>query len=308
MGRFLAARGVGAFLPTTVANEGMLSDLGAALEGADRTNGLQGRALGIHVEGPFVAPARKGGIPQELVREPSIDYLHALVEKARHRIKVMTFAPELAGASELFKAITSLQILPSLGHSDARLEDLEPYENITPLGVTHLFNGMSGISHKDPGLAQWAILNKTVFTELNCDGTHVHDSAVQLVLRTRPWQRMMIISDAFTPAGLDDGSAWDLTVYGKPVVARENGVYYADSGVLVGSRRLANEGVARLVSRFSVPLPWAVAMATLNPARHLGFFEKGALLPGYDADVAVLSRDFRACSFLTWEGKTIFEG
>ena len=91
------------------------------------------------------------------------------------------------------------------------------------------------------------------------------------------------------------------------MVARAAGVYYADSGVLVGSRRLVNEGVARLVSRFNVPLPWAVAMATLNPARHLGFLQKGALLPGYDADVAVFSRDFGTCSFLAWEGMTIFE-
>ena len=307
MGGFLAARGVGAFLPTTVANEGTLAGLAAALEAGDAVPWLRGRALGIHVEGPFVAPSRKGGIPDELVREPSIEYLHALVDATRRRLKVMTFAPELPRATELFGGITSLGVLPSLGHSDAKLADLEAYENVTPLGVTHLFNGMSGISHKDPGLAHWAILNKTVYTELNCDGTHVHDAAIQLALQCRPWQRIVLISDAFTPAGLEDSSARDLTVYGKPVVARAAGVYYADSGVLVGSRRLVNEGVARLVSRFSVPLPWAVAMATLNPARHLGFLQKGALLPGYDADVAVFSRDFATCSFLAWEGMTIFE-
>ncbi len=306
MGGFLAGKGVGAFLPTTVADETILSGVASALESTDGTPELQGRALGIYVEGPFVSPARKGGIPPELIREPSIKYLHSLIDIARRRIKVMTFAPELPGASQLFDAITSLGILPSLGHSDARLADLEAYENITPLGVTHLFNGMSGVSHKDPGLAQWAILNKTVFTELNCDGTHVHDAAVQLTLRTRPWQRIVAISDAFTPAGLEDGASPDLTVYGKPVVSRGGGVYYADSGVLVGSRRLVNEGVARLVSRFSVPLPWAMAMASLNAARHLGFLEKGALLPGYDADVAILSRDLSACVYLAWEGRTVF--
>ncbi|MGA2614701.1 MAG: N-acetylglucosamine-6-phosphate deacetylase [Spirochaetia bacterium] len=307
MGGFLAAKGIGAFLPTTVADEAILARLAATLESAEGLPELHGRALGIHVEGPFVAPARKGGIPEELIREPSIEYLHTLVNASRHRIKVMTFAPELPGASELFDAITSLGILPSLGHSDARLPDLEAYENITPLGVTHLFNGMSGISHKDPGLAQWAILNKTAFTELNCDGTHVHDAAVQLALRTRPWQRIVVISDAFASAGLEDGASGHLTVYGKPVVSRGGGVYYADSGVLVGSRRLVNEGVSRLVSRFSVPLPWAVAMASLNPARHLGYLEKGALLPGYDADVAVISRDFSSCTFLAWEGRTLLE-
>jgi len=307
MGRFLGARGVGAFLPTTVADEGTLAGLATALEAGDAVPWLRGRALGIHVEGPFVALSRKGGIPSELVREPSIEYLHTLVDAARRRLRVMTFAPELPRATELFGGITSLGVLPSLGHSDAKLADLEAYENVTPLGVTHLFNGMSGISHKDPGMAHWAILNKTVYTELNCDGTHVHDAAIQLALQSRPWQRIVLISDAFTPAGLQDSAAQDLTVYGKPVVARAAGVYYADSGVLVGSRRLVNEGVARLVSRFNVPLPWAVAMATLNPARHLGFLQKGALLPGYDADVAVFSRDFGTCSFLAWEGMTIFE-
>ena len=307
MGNFLATRGVGAFLPTTVADPAILAGLGSALESAASAHGLQGRALGIHVEGPFVSSARKGGIPGELIREPSIEYLRFLVATARHRIKVMTFAPELAGASELFNAIASHGILPSIGHSDARFENLEPYENVTPLGVTHLFNGMSGVSHKEPGLAQWALLNKTVFTELNCDGTHVHDAAVQLALRTRPWQRMIVISDAFPPAGLEEEATRGQTVYGKPVVANEAGVYYADSGVLVGSRRLVSEGVARMTTHFNVPLAWAVAMATLNPARHLGFLDKGALLPGYDADIAIFSRDLRECSFLAWEGRPIWE-
>jgi len=306
MREFLAAKGVGAFLPTTVAGEGILARVGAALESADGVPGLRGSVLGIHVEGPFVSPARRGGIPSELVREPSADYLRSLVETTRSHLRVMTFAPELPRASELFDVMTSLGILPSLGHSDARFEDLEPYENITPLGVTHLFNGMSGISHKDPGLAQWAILNRTVFTELNCDGTHVHDAAVHLALRMRPWQRIVLISDAFTPAGLEEGASQDLAVYGKPVVPRGGGVYYADSGVLVGSRRLVNEGVGRLVSGFGVHIPWAVAMASLNPARHLGFLEKGALLPGYDGDVAVFSRDFATCSLLTREGRTVY--
>ena len=319
MGQFLAGKGVGAFLPTTVADENILSGLGKALETARDSEGrpdegsggrtaLHGRALGIHVEGPFVAPARKGGIPDNLVRDPSIEYLQSLVEMARSFIRVMTFAPERPGASELFEAIVSSGIRPSLGHSDAHFADLERYDDITPLGVTHLFNGMSGVSHKDPGLAQWALLNSSAFTELNCDGTHVHDAAVMLALRARPWQRIVLISDAFTPAGLETGRDEGLMVYGREVVSRGGGVYYSDSGVLVGSRLLVTDGVGRLVSRFKVPLPWAVAMATLNPARHFGFLEKGALLPGYDADVAIFSADFKSCSFMAWQGAPLFEG
>jgi N-acetylglucosamine-6-phosphate deacetylase len=307
MGHFLTTRGIGAFLPTTVADETALSSIAAALDSVVDVPGLHGRAVGIYIEGPFVASSRRGGIPEALVREPSIEYLRTLIDAARSKIRIMTFAPELAGASGLFDSLASFGIQPSLGHSDARFADLETYENITPLGVTHLFNGMSGISHKDPGLAQWAILNRTVFTELNCDGTHVHDAAIQLALRIRPWQRIVTISDAFAPAGLEGDSEAHQMAYGKPIVSHDSGVYYKDSGILVGSRRLVNEGVARLASRFSVPLPWAVAMASLNPARYLGFLEKGALLPGYDGDVAIFSRDFKTCSFVTWEGSVIFD-
>jgi N-acetylglucosamine-6-phosphate deacetylase len=302
MGRFLAAKGVGAFLPTTVADEAIISGLGEAVTAASENPTLRERALGIHLEGPFVSPARKGGIPDHLLRAPSPEYLRELARMTRGFLREMTFAPELPGARGVFDGLVAAGVLPSLGHSDARFTDLEPYDNIVPLGVTHLFNGMSGVSHKEPGLAQWALLNRSVYTELNCDGTHVHDAAIQLALRARPWERLVVISDAFTPAGLDAGHDDGLTVYGRSVVSRGNGVYYSDSGVLVGSRRLVNEGVGRLVSQFKVPLPAAVAMASLNPARHLGFLDKGALLPGFGGDVAVFSRDFSACSFMTWEG------
>jgi N-acetylglucosamine-6-phosphate deacetylase len=173
---------------------------------------------------------------------------------------------------------------------------------------------MSGVSHKEPGLAQWALLNKEVFTELNCDGTHVHDAGLRLALRARPWERIVVISDAVAPAGLawqEAGSGPDDTqgpahsLYGRPLVRRGNGLYYKDTGVLVGSRCLVPDCIDRLILELNVPVASAVAMATLNPARLLGFPSKGALLPGYDADVALFSRDFTRCSFLSWEGRAI---
>ena len=97
------------------------------------------------------------------------------------------------------------------------------------------------------------------------------------------------------------------TLYNRQLAARGAGLYYADTGVLVGSRLLIPEGLARLVHDFRVPVASAVAMATLNPARLLGYSRKGALLPGYDADVALFSADFKRCSFLSWEGTTLFE-
>ena len=304
MGQFLAERGIGAFLPTIVSDEGHIGSLGAALHDAQAL--LRSRIPGIHVEGPFVSAARRGAIPENLLREPSIEYLDRMKALSKETIRILTIAPELRGSRAVIDRLLTSGILPSLGHSDASYDSLRSLEGVSPLGVTHLFNGMSGVSHKEPGLAQWALLNKDVFTELNCDGTHLHDAAVRLVLQSRPWGRIVAISDAVAPAGLPAGEQLG-TLYDRPLAARGAGLYYADTGVLVGSRLLIPEGLARLVHEFRVPVANAVAMATLNPARLLGYSRKGALLPGYDADVALFNMDFTRCSFLSWEGTTLFE-
>ena len=313
MAQFLAARGVGVFLPTTVADENHLAGLGDALSSSP--DEIRSRAPGIHVEGPFVAQTHRGAISEALIRPISIEYLDRMIALTREKISIQTFAPELPGAALLLERLQALGILPSLGHSAAPFEALGPFDSVSPLSVTHLFNGMSGISHKAPGLAQWALLNKEVFTELNFDGTHVHDAGLRLALRVRPWEKLIAISDAVAPAGLprqDNGGHGGTpgparSLYGRPLVERGNGFYYEDTGVLVGSRCLVPDCVARLVLELNVPVASAVAMASLNPARLLGFTQKGALLPGYDADVALFSRDFKRCSFLSWEGRTVHE-
>ena len=306
MAGFLSRKGIGAFVPTIVSDEKHIEALGVAIESVRDDPLVRGRIPGMHVEGPFVSSARRGAIPPELLRAPSLAYLDRMIDISHGTIRILTIAPELPGSREIIDRLPGAGILPSLGHSDAPYDSLREYEGISPLGVTHLFNGMSGMSHKEPGLAQWALLDRTVYTELNCDGTHVHDAAVRLALQSRPWDRIVAISDAVAPAGLPTGQPVG-RLYGRELTARGTGLFYADTGVLVGSRFLVPDAVARLISDFKVPVASAVAMATLNPARHLGFDRKGALLPGYDADVALFSRDFARCPFLCWEGLPIFD-
>jgi N-acetylglucosamine-6-phosphate deacetylase len=267
MAQFLATQGVGAFLPTIVAQDAMLSSLGKAVEAVRAGEGMRDRIPGIYVEGPFVAPSRRGGIPEPCASPVSADRFDRVVDLARRQIKLMTIAPELPGARDLLGIMGAAGILPSLGHSDAPWDLLPRFEGTVPLGVTHLFNCMSGVSHKQPGLAQWALLNREVFTELNCDAIHVHEAGIQLALRLRPWERIVLISDAIAPAGLapEAAAADSQTLYGTPIVGRGDGVYYRDSGVLVGSRRLVR------------------------------------------ADIAVFERDFSSCSFLAWEGRAVFK-
>ncbi len=310
MAAFLARRGIGAFLPTTVPHEESLSALGAAIAATEADPAVRGRIPGIYVEGPFVAKSHRGAIPEDLLRPPSLEYLDQMVALSGRTIRMLTYAPELPQASLLPERLQKHGIIPALGHSAAAFADMAGCDSISPLCITHLFNGMSGVSHKDPGLAQWALLNRQAYAEVNCDGTHVHDAAVRLALRARPWEKLIVISDAVAPAGLpvSPGAAGQKpTLYGKPLVVKGSGLFYEDTGVLVGSRFLVTDCLARLVHDFAVPFASAVGMATLNPARLMGYTHKGALLPGYDADVAIFSRDFSRCSFLSWEGRPLFQ-
>jgi N-acetylglucosamine-6-phosphate deacetylase len=302
MAGYLASQGVGAFVPTTVADEAYVGALGDALAAVATERDLASRIPGIHVEGPYVNPVRRGGIPESVVKAFSAAHLERLAGLAKGRIRVMTFAPEVEGGRAIAAALAKKGIIPSLGHSDAAFEDLAAFDGIEHLSVTHLFNAMSGVSHRKPGLALWALLHHEAFTEVIGDLVHVHPAAVQLVLRIRPSERVVLVSDAIAAAGWEGG---EFTLYGRKLTAKGSGLYYADSGVLVGSRALVRDAVAGLVNRFGVAVPTAVAMASLNPARMFACERKGALLPGYDADVALFTKDFSACRLTLWEGRAI---
>ncbi|MCX7029052.1 MAG: amidohydrolase family protein [Spirochaetes bacterium] len=302
MAGYLASQGVGAFVPTTVGDESYVGALGAALEAVAAERELASRIPGIHVEGPYVNPVRRGGIPEAAIKPFSTAHLDRLAGLAKGRLRVMTFAPEVEGGRAIAAALAKKGIIPSLGHSDAAFEDLAALEGLPILSVTHLFNAMSGVSHRKPGLALWALLNREAFTEIIGDLVHVHPAAIQLALRARPNERIVLVSDAIAAAGWEGG---ELTLYGRKLVAKGNGLYYADSGVLVGSRALVRDAVAGLVTRFGVSVSTAVAMASLNPARMFGAERKGALLPGYDADVALFAKDFSSCRLTLWQGRPI---
>jgi N-acetylglucosamine-6-phosphate deacetylase len=314
MASVLAREGVGIFLPTTVSEEDVIEDLGEALHTVEEERGLTGRIPGLYVEGPFVSHAKRGGIPERCIKPVSLKLLDSLFQASRKTIRVMTFAPELPGSSGLCGGLRERGILPALGHSDARMADLESFEDGGHFAVTHLFNGMSGVSHRDPGLALWALLHPEAYTELICDGTHVHPAAIAMALRMRPHERIVLISDGVALAGLPDAPGGQaaltagtrrVSMYGRAVEARGGGVYFEESGVLVGSRLLVRDGVSRLVGQLHVPVPDAVAMASLAPARLLGYQGKGALLPGWDADAAVFSGDFARCIATVFEGRLL---
>ncbi|OPZ16870.1 MAG: N-acetylglucosamine-6-phosphate deacetylase [candidate division BRC1 bacterium ADurb.BinA364] len=169
--------------------------------------------------------------------------------------------------------------------------------------MTHLWNAMSGVDHRNPGVALFGLTDPNIYVELNADGTHVAADVVRLTYKAKNPDRIVLISDAVISAGGPEG---EYGYMGTTVVADAKGVYYRDNGTLVGSRRLLNESLGRFIHAARAPLHEAVRMATLNPARLLGLARrKGSLEAGKDADVAVFSRDFRRARAVFFEGEPL---
>jgi N-acetylglucosamine-6-phosphate deacetylase len=288
---FLLARGVTAFLPTLVAERAALRSLAAAIEAAD----LEREVLpGIYLEGPFVNPKRRGGIPAELLLEPDLGRLDEYLADGGGLVRLMTMAPELPGAQSLAARLRERGVTVCLGHSDAILGRFKPPE--PPFSVTHLFNAMSPISHKDPGLAMLPFLDSRPYVELISDGVHVNDYALRLAAKGLDPERLILISDAAAAAGLPPG---EYEFLGRKVVSGPRGVRYADSGTLMGSRCLGPELLRHWIEATGAPVHEAVRALSLNPRRLLGIENRGALAVGMDADLVVWEGDFERPAFVS---------
>jgi N-acetylglucosamine-6-phosphate deacetylase len=292
--RFLAERGILRFLPTLIGVPEMIS----AAAGLALAYGSPDRIPGLYVEGPFVSPEKRGGIPPECIKDYSPGELERILAAGRGKIKVLTAAPEKV-SREYTEKLGQQNIIAAAGHSKGRLQKLSSRE--FPL-ITHLFNGMSGVSHKEPGLAHWGLIEDSVYVELNGDGHHLHPAAIDLVLRCKNREKIILISDAAPPAGLTEGATAvfngeDTTVSGLGVYNRE--------GTLVGSRLLLNEIVGKMIREHGLEPHTAVSMASSIPNNLLGIENSGKIRKGFSADVSVFTPDFSRCLLAIHRGKII---
>jgi len=284
---FLRARGVTTFVPTVTADEGSLADLAAALgEWAPRSELVPG----IYVEGPFINVLRRGGIPLSAIRDPDPRVLGRLINLARGRMAMMTLAPELPGYREILARLEAVGVMPCLGHSDCNIDHIT-----LPSGrfsITHLFNGMSPISHKEPGLAMLPFLDRRAFVELNADGAHVNDAALRICASSLEPERLILVSDAASPAGLPPGQYAE---GGEALVSGADGVRRAADDTLMGGRLLAPELLRNWLRVTGSSVPNAVRMLSLTPAQALGLDDRrGAIAEGLDAALVVWKGEFEA--------------
>jgi N-acetylglucosamine-6-phosphate deacetylase len=287
--RYRASTGATGLLATIT---GVWDDLLRALEKLGRLVGaVEGGAtlLGIHVEGPFLNPVRKGAIDPATMRSPSVDDLHRMQDAASGHVRMMTVAPELPGALKVIDAMVGMGIVPSIGHSDATYEQVLDAASAGAKKSTHTYNAMRPLLHRDPGTVGGILADGRLVAELIADGVHVHPGAMRVLLNAKGPARTVLVTDSVRYAGLPEG------VYERPGRGRttiKNGVALTDDGTIAGSVSPMNRNLRLLRDQLSVPVGHLFAMAAAVPARLLGLGErKGTLAPGQDADFAVYDDD-----------------
>jgi N-acetylglucosamine-6-phosphate deacetylase len=295
MARALLRHGVTAFLPTA-----MTSSLSVLRDWADRVRGWLPVApadgaepLGLNLEGPFLSRARRGAHNPSFLRDPA-DVEWSDIEPLVDGLRVMTVAPEIPGGLELIERLTSLGVRVSIGHSNADLAGARAGYDAGGVSTTHLFNGMSGVDHRAPGVAVAALTRDDAWVELIADGHHVDPALWSVVARTKPTDRLILISDALPPAGMGDGRA---TMSGLEIEVRDGRCTLADgSGTLAGSVIALDTAVRNLVRSGAASLPAAVAAASRNPLAMLGVTDRGRLAVGQLADIVELDADLAVVS------------
>ncbi len=254
--------------------------------------------LGFNLEGPFIAPARKGAHDPALLRTPA-DLDPAVIERVLDGLRIMTIAPELPGSPALIARLAERGIVTSLGHSQATLAEAQAGYAAAGRRVTttHLFNAMSGIDHRNPGLAVAALVDDDAYAELIADGFHVHPALWPIITRTKPADRLVLISDALPLAGMGDGRT---RVGGLEVDVRGGRATLVGTDTLAGSTIALDTAVRNLV-REGLPLVRAVQAASSNPAALLDAHDRGRIEVGRLAHLVELDDDLRVRRVLRGE-------
>ena len=282
----LPRHGVTAFLPTLVTSDQQTRNQALSTLAAGRPAGVPAgaRPLGLHFEGPMLSPERSGAHEKNLLREPSAELIEGW--SAQAGVQMVTLAPELPGAIEVIRQLTERGVLVSVGHTAADLDQVRAATAAGARSVTHLFNAMPGLDHREPGPVGAVLGTDDLVAGVIVDGLHVHPVTVVAAYRALGPRRFLAVSD--TTAALDqpDGPA---QLGGRPVLIRDGAVRLVDNGGLAGSA-VGLDHCLRLLARFTGLAPAEILIAaTTVPADLLRRPDLGRLEPGSAADVVLLT-------------------
>ena len=258
--------------------------------------------LGLHLEGPFISPGKTGAHHPDYIQAPDTSQFHQWQCAAEQLIRQVTIAPEVGGAHNFIQAHANDNLILSAGHSNATCAQARAGFQNGINHTTHLFNAMSGVHHRHPGLATAVLLDKSVTAELIMDNVHLDEAIVSLALQSLGSERIILVTDAIRAQGMGEGC---FTLGGQQVFVRNNEARLAN-GALAGSVLTMNQAIAN-ISRFpEVSFTEAVNMATINPAKKANLHHHtGSIQPGKSADMILMDQYFNIEQ--TWTAGTMLQ-
>lgn len=248
----LHQRGIKGFIPTiypAYIND-MRQQMALIKEAMSKQSHQQAKIFGIHIEGPFLNPQRAGALNSSSFLEPTEYNLNKLLDEFADIVKIITIAPELNGALRLIKMIRDLGIVVSLGHSDATFDEAQKAYKAGAKGITHLFNAMRGIHHREPGLAGFGLINEDIYVEVIADNFHLHEDVLKMIFKMKNKERIILISDSVKGEG------------------SENNGIMNNQGNLMGGSFTIDISLKRL-NKIGIPLDDALLTVYENPKRYL---------------------------------------
>ncbi|MCQ4212251.1 N-acetylglucosamine-6-phosphate deacetylase [Streptomyces longispororuber] len=250
----------------------------------------QGELAGIHFEGPFISPCRKGAHDETLLRDPDPADVRKLIDAARGKAKMVTLATELPGGIDSVRLLAEHGVIAAIGHTDATYEQTVEAIDAGATVATHLFNAMPQLGHRAPGPIAALLEDERITVELINDGTHLHPAALELAFHHKGGEKVAFITDAMDAAGFGDGRYMlgPMEVEVKDSVAR-----LVEGGSIAGSTLTLDRAFKRAATVDRLPVEDVVRAISANPARLLGIYDQvGSLEPGKNADLVVLDEEF----------------
>lgn len=235
--------------------------------------------LGLHIEGPFISPLRRGAHIKEYIRIPTIEDVRALIEEGKGVVKMLTVAPEVC-TPEIIELLNDNGIVVAAGHSNATFREAVNGFSWGIRTTTHLFNAMSQLHHRDPGLPGAVLQSENVFASIIADGIHVDYSMISIAKKLMK-ERLFLISDAV-----------EENMKGSYLHVRQSDRFTLPDGTLSGSLLTMMKAVKNCVEHVGIPVDEALRMASAYPADVMKISDKGRILPGYKADLVVFDRDY----------------
>jgi N-acetylglucosamine-6-phosphate deacetylase len=288
MSRILASYGVTSFNPTLYPSEPetLLKAIKAVTYAIGREEGA--KIMGLHLEGPFISPDRLGVQRPETVSPVDISFMERLWDASNGRIVNMTVAPELKGMRELALFCIKKGIILQAGHTNAQYENMVEGMQAGILHSTHLFNAMSKLDQRNPNAVGAILIHPEMSCEIIADGRHVHPDLYKLLLRDKPVDKIVLVTDALKPTEQKEGPFF---ANGEEVVFHDGVFHRKIDDVIAGSSLTIIQGIQNLV-KYGFSIEDAVKTATFNPANVMRYQKKGAIIPGHDADLTVFDNDF----------------